>query len=46
MSKSYESFAKRLGEFSQGQCTAVPSVAETHEFIDYLFFPALPVHFF
>lgn len=43
MSKSYEAFAKRLGEFSSGNCTAVPSVLETHEFTDALIRTLFPI---
>ncbi len=43
MSKPYEAFARRLGEFSKGQCTAVPSVAETHEFTDFLISTLFPI---
>ena len=43
MSKSYKTFAKRLGEFSNGQCAAVPSMAETHEFTDFLIKTLFPI---
>ncbi len=43
MNKSYEAFAKRLGEFSNGNCTAVPSVLETHEFTDSLIRTLFPI---
>ena len=43
MSKPIEAFAGRLSQFSKGQCTAVPSVAETHEFTDSLINTLFPI---
>ena len=43
MSKPYITFAKRLGEFSNGQCAAVPSMADTHEFTDFLIKTLFPI---
>lgn len=43
MSKSYKAFAERLGEFSSGNCTAVPSVIETHEFTESMIRTLFPI---
>jgi serine O-acetyltransferase len=43
MSKPIETFAGRISQFSKGQCTAVPSVAETHEFTDSLINTLFPI---
>jgi serine O-acetyltransferase len=43
MSRTEKAFAKRLSEFSSGQCTAVPSIEETHEFTDALISTLFPI---
>jgi serine O-acetyltransferase len=43
MSKPYEAFARKLSEFNSVHCTAVPSVAETHEFTDTLISTLFPI---
>lgn len=43
MSKPYQAFARRLSEFSNGNCVAVPSVAETYEFTDALINTLFPI---
>ena len=43
MSRPIQAFAKRLSEFSNGSCTAVPSIAETHEFTDSLIRTLFPI---
>jgi serine O-acetyltransferase len=43
MSRPYQDFARRISEFSNGDCTAVPSVAETHKFTDALIKALFPI---
>lgn len=43
MINPHDTFARRLSEFSKGQCTTVPSLAETHEFTDFLIKTLFPI---
>jgi serine O-acetyltransferase len=43
MSRPYQAFARRISEFSSGNCTAVPSIAETHKFTDSLIKALFPI---
>ncbi len=43
MSRPYQDFARRISEFSSGNCTAVPSIAETHKFTDSLIKALFPI---
>ncbi|MCP4312240.1 MAG: serine acetyltransferase [Bacteroidetes bacterium] len=43
MSRPDKAFIKRLSEFSNGHCTAVPSIAEAHEFTDTLITTLFPI---
>ncbi len=43
MSGPDKAFAKRLSEYSRGECTAVPSIKETREFTDLLISTLFPI---
>lgn len=43
MNEESRAFAKRLSEFNMGYCREVPSMLQTHEFVEYLIHTLFPI---